>query len=324
MSKTHPSPNVRAGTLWKIPAEMALELVENHLGSPEAWAASALVQYRLQDDFQADWKLEVGHWLHAAKQHEALERVVAPILGERDRRNRKYPATRHLQDPRHLKLHQHLAAAMTCHYLTGTGWSCRGFDTEIGGSVDIDLEMSAGDGTLVKFQVKAPDQPGKLDQGCYKNGDKDHRVIESLGHAVGQLHRPSHAVQMVALFAQRATSLALHPSCLIKQVYGRTVAHVGEVVLQERDFGVFLKGDWDHVAGLVVLDLLRTYKATTYTCTVMLNPRAAHPANPDWFPEGHVAILEGDSFRWLRGAPSLCFELPTGTRLVGPDDEFAD
>jgi hypothetical protein len=80
-------------------------LGDTHLGVPTEWSASAMLEYRLAADFQADWKAEVGHWLHAAKQFGFLEPMLRPLLGERDRRSRS--ENRDIDDPRHLKLHQH-------------------------------------------------------------------------------------------------------------------------------------------------------------------------------------------------------------------------
>jgi hypothetical protein len=289
------------------------------------------MEYRLAAEFQADWKAEVGHWLHAAQSHGALERTLRPLLGERDRK--KGNDSKDGNDRRHLKLHQHLSAPMVCHYLTGLGWTCLGFDTETGAKIDIDLALSAPDGTLVEFQVKASDQPGRLENGRYVDGNNDHRVVEALDHAVRQLPSPARSVAMVALFAQRSFSLAGDPSCVRRRVFGRTEQTNEGVFISRADFdekcGQFLKGNWNQVAGVVILDLSRTsdfvfgddkahvVDQTAYPCTVLLNPNAERPANPDWFPRGRVVVLEGDMFRWIRGEPwNPRHALPDGTTVV--------
>ncbi|HTA88437.1 MAG TPA: hypothetical protein VK745_02635 [Polyangiaceae bacterium] len=320
------TPSAEAHELWRITNEMAMALVDEDLGPPSDWAASALMSYRLQAEFQADWKAEVGHWLHAAKSNGFLEKMLKPLLGERDRKARN--ENRDGNDPRHLKLYQHLGAAMVCHYFTGLGWSCIGFDTETGGSVDIDLALSTPDKTLVEFQVKVCDQPGRLENGRYVEGDYDERVLQALDNAVGQLPQPARSVAMVALFAQRSFSLAGDPSCVVERVFGSSTQLGTDVFIRQTDLGRFLTGDWKQIAGVVILDLSRTadfdlsgdevrvINMTTYPCTVLLNPRAEHLANPDWFPRARVAVFEGESFRWLRSEPWIRHGLPTGTRVV--------
>jgi len=218
---------------------------------------------------------------------------------------------------------------MVCHYFTGLSWSCVGFDTETGGAVDIDLALTAPDKTLVEFQVKVPDQPGRLENGRYVDGDYDQRVLQALDNAVGQLPKPARSVAMVAVFAQRSFSLAGDPSCVVRRVFGTTssIADVG-VFIEQADLGCFMTGEWNQIAGVVILDLSRTadfdlsgdevrvINMTAYSCTVLLNPKAEHPANPDWFPRARVAILDGNRFEWVRGEPWLDHTLPSGTRIV--------
>lgn len=89
-----------------------------------------------------------------------------------------------------------------------------------------------------------------------------------------------------------------------------------------------MKGQLNHVAGVVLVDLLRTAEFVfgestadvvnrlTYPCTVLLNPNADYPANPNWFPRARVLTLEGDTFRWVRGEPPDRHGLPSGTQVV--------
>jgi hypothetical protein len=101
-----------------------------------------------------------------------------------------------------------------------------------------------------------------------------------------------------------------------------------EVFLERSRFGDFMNGHLNQVAGVILLDLLRTsdfvfgedsanvVNRLTYPCTVLLNPNADRIANPDWFPRARVLTLEGDTFHWVRGAPPDRHSLPSGTRLV--------
>ena len=101
-----------------------------------------------------------------------------------------------------------------------------------------------------------------------------------------------------------------------------------DIFIRQADLGRFLTGDWNQIAGVVILDLSRTadfdlsgdevrvINMTTYPCTVLLNPKAEHPANPDWFPRATVAVFESGRFRWIRGEPGIRHGLPTGTRIA--------
>ncbi|HEX2880958.1 MAG TPA: hypothetical protein VHO25_15610 [Polyangiaceae bacterium] len=322
-----PSLSVHGHELHRITEAEALTLVDETLGSPEDWAASALLQYRLSADFQADWKAEVGHWLHAAKAYGFLDQMIRPIMGERKRNY--INQVRNLHDRRHLKLHQHLASAMFCHYFAGLGWSFAGWETETGGSIDIDLALKSPSEALIELQIKAPDQPGIRENGKYVGGNSDSRVIKTLEHGVEQLPRPARSVAMVGLFAQRDFELSATPLCLISHLYGSTVqVEAGDVLLAQEYFGHFMTGQWNHVAGVVALDISRRsdlrwdkekvafIDSLTYPCTVLLNPKADRPADPEWFPRARVLALEGDTFRWIHGEPRN-HTIPTGTRVVG-------
>jgi hypothetical protein len=296
------TPSADGHELWRTSNEAALALVDTHLGLPAAWSASAMLEYRLDADFQADWKAEVGHWIFAAESNGFLENMLKPLLGERDKTSRN--AERSVNDPRHLKLHQQLAAAMMCHYLTGTGWAFDGWETETGGAIDIDLAMKAS-GALVELQAKASG-----------TATGDDQYLIGLEKGVQQLPAPSRSVAMVGLFAQREPhrSLPGDPSSLIRRLYGSSCQYPGEVLMPRT--GPFLVGGWDHLAGVFAIDLLRGIDTVRYSVTVFLNPRAHHPANPDWFPKARVLVVEGDRLRWIRGAPWGRCTVPDGTRLV--------
>lgn len=324
---SEPSPSVNGHELWRIPTEEALDLVDQKLGPPEAWGASALLSYRLSADFQADWKAEVGHWMHAAKTFGFLDSILRQVFGERDRR--RVNTDRNAGDRRHLKLHQYLSEALFTHYFTGLGWSFSGWNTTPGEAIDIDLALKAPDDSLVELQIKTPDEPGDLVNGQYQGGNSDQHVVAALNKAADQLPKPARSVGMVALFPQRNFSLTGNPRCLIKHLFGQCYPENNEPVLPRTSFGQFMSGSWNHIAGVVIVDLLRganfvengnsieLVNGLVYPCTVLLNPLAERPADPNWFPKARVLWLDQDRFRWARGEPCEPIHgLPDGTRVV--------
>lgn len=136
-------------------------------------------------------------------------------------------------DTRHLKLHQHLAAARVVHYLTATGWGFAGYETETGGAVDIDVVLTSPDGDEVEFQVKAPDQPGRVVRGRRLDGEYDARVMRALDNAAEQLRIPAHQPALIALCANRAWPLTDEPECIVGHIIGHTTQY-GSVVTLER------------------------------------------------------------------------------------------
>lgn len=321
--------SVDAHELARISDDEAVAVVDEHLGRPEEWAHSGILGYRLEAEFQRPWKIQIGHWLYAAKRDGFIKGIIAEIDGQRRKAHRI--EERDVHDPRYLKFQQHVVTAMFDHYLTGTGWSFVRAEDRSTSKVDIDLAMSAPDGTFVELQLKVPDRPGKLDaeDGRYHGGDIDQRVLAALDKAVGQLPVPARSVALVGLYALRSFSLATHPALIVYRVYGVGVAQEDREILIARDgFGVFLRKEWMHVAGIVLMDLFLgadlvvdggkvvDVPISRYPSTVLLNPYADKPASPDWFPRSRVAVLEGDRFRWIRGAPGSRPGLWEGTRLV--------
>lgn len=322
------SPSVEACDLWRITAEEAATLVDQRLGPPEDWSASGLLDFRLASDFQRVWKVEVGHWLHTAQRFGFLDEMLKPLFGERDNKPPRKTRARTLDDPLHMKLHEHLASAMTCHYFTGTNWSFNGWETERpgvnGGKYDIDLALNAPNGQLVEFQVKTPTRPANDPHGA----EFDRRAKVSLEKAFRQLPENARSVAMVAIFAtNRAWSLCGNPRWLLHNLYGHGVPEGGELLLQNANFGRFMRKELNQVAGIVVQDVLfgayfdpdfNVVDRNQYPCTVLLNPRADLPADPDWFPHARVLTIDGGIFRWVRGEPwEPIHGLPDGTRVHG-------
>lgn len=202
-SLEQPSPSARGPDLHRLPAHEALALVDRLLGPGEDWP-SPLIAYRLTDDFQADWKVELGQWLRAAEEFGFVDRVLHEIAHHAKRASKKATTEIDANDPRHLKLHQQLAAARVVHYLTATGWSFSGYETETGGVIDIDCALVAPDGQVVEFQVKAPDQPGRVLGHRLVDGEYDDRVVGAVTKAGGQLRRAPTGPSMIAVCANRS------------------------------------------------------------------------------------------------------------------------
>lgn len=70
------------------------------------------------------------------------------------------------------------------------------------------------------------------------------------------------------------------------------------------------------MSGVVLLDYLRGIDTFGYVCTVLCNPVASRPVDPDWFPYARVCSSNGTSFEWTRGEPGRTHTLPHGTLLV--------
>lgn len=308
-----PSPALDVDALARIPKADALQYVDAILGTPERWP-SALISYRLTSDFQAPWKAEMGQWLRAAADFGFLDQV----LHQLETQARRPSKTKGIDpnDERHLKLHQHLAAARIVHYLTRTGWAFDAFEPETGGAVDVDISLRSPDGQRVEFQVKAPDQPGRIVARQIVDGEYDDRIVHAVNKAAGQLRQPARGPSLIVVCANRNWPLAWDVGCLVRPLLGSTL-QVGSRVFLERDrAGAFFKDGWAHVSGVVVLDVAWGIDEGKYLCVVLLNPNADFPAREEWFPGARVAILEGNAFDWVRGEPGVAHTLPTGTLFV--------
>lgn len=336
------TPYLHAHQLRRVSPEEAIAFVDACLGPPDGWP-SPLVAYRLTSEFQRFWKEEVGHWLKTAERCGFLKRVLHDI-GTQAR-----PASRdadvHPNDKGHLKLQQHLAAARIVHYLTGTGWEFEAFEPVTGGAVDVDISLRAPGGTLVEIQVKASDQPGIVQDDCFpvpvedsdqpeivrgqriRDGEYDDRILKAVEHAAAQLRSPATGCAMVFACPARDWPFTSNPSPLLGLLVGRTIGEGGRVYLRRPDAGLFFQDGWHHVAGVAVLDFAAGLDMSTseeticYPCIVILNPLAAFPAAPEWFPGARVLKLDGNVFRWVRGAPGEAVTVPDRTLLV---DEIPD
>jgi hypothetical protein len=221
-------------------------------------------------------------------------------------------------DPRHLKLHHHLSATRVTYYLTGTGWGFVGYEPESGGDVDIDVSLAAPGGRTVEFQVKAPDQPGKVVNHKIVDGEDDSPITHDIDKASRQLRRPPTGPAMIAICANRDWPFAWNPTAAVVHLIGSTYGNEdgSRTWLEAANRGAFFADEWKHVSGVMFLDIARGENRVTYPCTVLLNPLATFPVLPSWLPYARVSYLEENVFRWAGGAPPNGNTLPDGAVLA--------
>jgi hypothetical protein len=292
----------------------ALALVDSCFGSSEEWR-SPLIKYRLSNDFQSDWKEEVGHWLKTAEQNGFLEELRDRILKRARRGTRSVSVDPN--DRRHNELFAELAPAMTAHYLAGTGWSFTAWEPVTGGSVDVDLQFAAPDRKTVMIQVKGSDQPGSVANWQRVNGENDDWVLKAIDHAATQLPTKTIGANLIVACANRNWPASSEPAFAVTHLIGSTMSLGSAVTLPRTALGKFWTPEWRHVSALARLDLVRPESNCFYSCTVLLNPSpdCRNPALPEWFPHARVLLLEGTNFRWLRGEPRAS-TMPDGTLLT--------
>lgn len=297
----------------RLSAAEALARVDALLGRPDEWH-SPLIRYRLSSAWQADWKEEVGHWLDTAERHGFLEPLRHRIL-KRAKQDLDTGPDVDPNDILHTVLLCELAEAMVTHYLVGTGWSFSRWQPRLPGA-DVDVALKTPLGTEAFVQVKSTDRPGRVAaRGRVVDGERDEHVVASAEKAAGQLPRAGSEVNLVALCPNRSP-LSTPWACLVSHLFGATVG--GRVVTLPRgNLGRFWAPEWNHVAGVLVLEMPRPVSGDPlYSCVVLLNPVSDVRASAEWFPHARVCVLEGDTFRWVRGDPGAPNSLPDGTRLV--------
>lgn len=280
------------------------------LGPPSSWP-SPLLAYRLSDDFQAPWKCELGQWLHCAQTYGFLDRVRHDL--EHHARKSVSRLDRHPNDERHLKLHQHLAASRTIHYLTATGWTFDSYESVTGGQIDIDVTLRNPADEIVEIQVKAPGVPSPA--GAHAHSRSDEGLKRALTKGVGQLRKPAQSAALVVICANYDRPLSWSSHRVSRFAIGKaTCQAVGACSVRPEDEGLFFTIGWKHMSGIVMLDVAFGEADTLYPCTVLLNPCADLQIVADSFPHARVLELRGDRFRWIHGEPQHPF-FPDGTRL---------
>lgn len=102
-----------------------------------------------------------------------------------------------------------------------------------------------------------------------------------------------------------------------RALLGGTEQRGRTVVLPRERLGKFWTLEWKHVAAVIDIELPRPPAGDVrYGCVVLLNPVAIPKASAGWFPRAHVAVLEGEVFRWKRGQQCGPAWLPDGTTIV--------
>lgn len=293
----------------------AFAFVNQVLGEPKTWAPS-LIAYRLSSDFQANWKVEVGHWLLFARDEGFLDRlkkrIIDRALGEAGR-----PSVTGPNDSAHRTLVSELASVMVGYYLTRLGWHLQAWEPPRPiPKGDIDLRLTAPSGLGVDVQVKAPDQPGEFSHGRIINGEIDERVLKAIDKAVGQLEFASGPGRMVVVCPQR--TWPLEADVLACHLLGKPIVRSDDVwgICREGG-GVFGKAPGSDIAAVAALSYDRGHKEL-YRCTVVRNPwaPAATSISSACFPHARVLSLVGSRFVWEPEQPGKCFQFPSGMRLL--------
>jgi hypothetical protein len=320
-----PQSGVDVHELHRVTPADARAFVDQTLGAADTWA-SPLISYRLSADAQADWKVELGNWLKVAEQNGFLDRLMHDVQSQARRPSKL--TTKDPNDRNHLKLHHYVAAARVTHYLTALGWSFGAFEPETGGDVDIDLQLKSPNGAPVEFQIKAPDQPGRIENHRIVDGEFDERVIAAVEHAAIQLRHPARAPAIIAICANRDFPLCWELRRLVHLLVGSTKQVGSSVFLEKNDTGKFWSPDWSHVSGVFLLDLVRGIDIESggdvakYISACLLNPNASFPILPSWFSRSRVLGFAGDVFEWM-GGDARHSTVPSGTRLVDEIPESA-
>jgi hypothetical protein len=293
----------------------AKAIVDARLGPAGDWS-SPLLQYRLSAEFQSDWKVEVGHWLHAADQHGFTGELVHRVVSRANNgRITSLGPLRDANDPHHRMFIQEFAPAILAYYLLASGWAFEAWEPNVGEKVDVDLSLRSPSGARVHFQVKASDRPGYVVNHRLYDGEDRASVLSGLRKGASQLPSPASHAGFVVLSPIR--DFPLDPFDIIPEAIGTTLCDSSKQVwLSRTRLGRFWT-EWTHVAGVILLDVVRA-DPIRYRCIVLTNPAASVRAEPEWFPRAASCILEGDRFRWHGGEPSSC-GLPTGTLLVDSD-----
>jgi len=279
------------------------------LGKGADWK-SELMNYRTTSSWQDDWVIEVGNWLARAELMGYLERVLREVQSLRD-----VAGGREESDDVHRTVTQRLAQAMAAHYFLGIGWRFGAFEppkgTERGANgklVDVDLQLYPPSNTsLVDMQVKASGTLGLADSLV------DPQIRKGALKAIGQLPVTTARPALVVMSAQRGWWLSGDTQAL-ETMIGSTIGYDGGRVLLHDDARGELAAA-PQVSGIAMLDYRRSVSIFDYSCSVLMNPWATHPLDPEWFPHSRVLSCTDGVFSWIRGTPSAS-TFPTRTRFA--------
>lgn len=134
-------------------------------------------------------------------------------------------------------------------------------------------------------------------------------------HAARQLPKTGPPAKLIVASACRVWPLSQNVGFLVSELIGQTEQR-DAVALPRSRLGKFWSPEWQHVAGVVLLDYLRGVDDLWYGCTVLLNPSLPVGELREWFAHARVCWFDGKVFHWARGAPGVAHFLPAGTRLA--------
>ncbi|MCB9625423.1 MAG: hypothetical protein H6723_19065 [Sandaracinus sp.] len=296
----------------RIDSEEAIRVCDAVLGETGEWAGSPLLHYRWAAEFQGDWKSEVGQWLTAARVFGFDEAMVERLI----RRTRRPSRSKEVDpnDQRHLEFVQEIAPATLVHFLTGTGWTFEAWEPMVGGAVDVDVCLRSPSGVATSFQVKAPDQPGVVRGHRVVNGEFDERVIRAMENAARQLVGAPGA-RVIAISAQRRVPLTFAPDPVTGFLFGDSCSDPSRSYVYMRRPGRFFDDDWNHVDGVLLLDLVRT-DVPVYFAHWYPNPRKSSLAGSDF--RATRCVLRDGVYRWepeSAEGKGARYGIPHGTRV---------
>jgi len=310
--KDVPRVAIDARKLHIVTNDDARALFQKLLGTGPAWT-SGLMQYRTTSSWQDDWVIEVGNWLARADALGYLAFILRNVLPYRSRAGGIDQG-----DEAHKKVSEWLAQAMVSHYFLGIGWRFGAFEPTVSERrasdstkpADVDLQLYPPSSTvLVDMQVKANGRLGRPESQV------DPLIRGGVTTAIKQLPVPAARPALVVMCAQRwPLSGETH---VLETMIGSTLGYPdGRVLLHDDAYGELAKAP--HVSGIAMLDYRRGATVLDYGCSVLMNPWATYPLDPEWFPHSRVLSCADGVFSWIRGAPDATY-FPTGTRFApGP------
>ena len=301
--------SIDAKAFRRYPADDAARAVDDILGPPEIWGPS-LIEFRLSSDSQADWKVEVGCWLLAAKEYRFLERLNNRL--DRARNEAAHPEVTGPNDSAHKILAQELVGAMVTYYFTSLGWTFVSWDQPFPGG-DVDVRLLSPSGISADLQVKAPDQPGHVSNGQRVGGENDKWVLTSIDKGMKQLASSAGPIRMVVVSPQRTFQIDADVLAIHLLGTPRSVGESGWGVVRDGS-GAFARPPGESISGVVDLSLLRGMGETLYRCTVICNPWVSSPGllAAGAFRHARVLSLDGDKFVWRPEEPGRCFGFRSG------------
>jgi hypothetical protein len=310
-------PFVKAEEIQQITNKEAIAFADEHLGDASKWHSSP-IKYRLEADFQKDWKSEVGHWLYTAKQYGFIDTFLKRLISRANQEGIKEELDRDPNDQLHTILFQDLAPAMAVHYFLGIGWEFIEWEPNSPTGTDIDIKLKSPSNKKVVCQVKGSDLPGRrTKKHRIINGENNQWVIKALDKAAKQLPKPAVNASMIIICPNRVWPMNVGP--LVSSLYGTTQhnSDTNTTFLRREKTARFFTDEWTHIGAVTQLHLLRSVDVTGYGCRTLINPNAGDIAALTFrdYPRCRVLHLDGNKFRW-QGVEPENSTFPNGTILI--------